>query len=82
MQASTEAALMLTDAVLNITSQPERLDTSAIAVTTTLIENLTQTAIQQPEVHTHTHTHTHAHTHTHTHTQTYSSLRQRLVNCP
>lgn len=51
MGANTEAAVMLTDAVVNITSQPEQVDASVIAVTTTLIENLTQTAIQQPEVH-------------------------------
>ena len=50
MQADTEAAVMLTDAVVNITNQPEKIDTSVIAVTTVLIENLTQTAIQQPEV--------------------------------
>ena len=49
--ANTEAAVMFTDVVVNITSQPEQVDASVIAVTTTLIENLTQTAIQQPEVH-------------------------------
>lgn len=50
VQASTEASVVLTDAVVNITNQPEQIDASAIAVTTTLIENLTQTAIQQSEV--------------------------------
>ena len=45
-----EAAVMLTDAVVNITSKPEQLEVSTVAVTTTVVENLTQIAIQQPQV--------------------------------
>ena len=50
METDIEAAVMLTDAVVNITDQPEQLDVSVIAVTTTLVESLTRTAVQQPEV--------------------------------
>ena len=50
METDIEAVVMLTDVVVNITGQPEQLDASVIAVTTTLVENLTRTAVQQPEV--------------------------------
>ena len=50
MEVDVEAAIMLADVVVNITSQSELLDSSVIAMTTTLVENLTQMAIQQPEV--------------------------------
>ena len=51
MEADLEAAVILTDNIVNITSNPEQLEVSAIALTTTLVERLTQTAVQQPEVH-------------------------------
>ena len=50
MGGNIEAAVVLTDMVVNITSRPEKLEVSTIAVTTTLVENLTLTAVQQPEV--------------------------------
>lgn len=49
MDISTEEAIMLAETMVDITSDQE-LEVSAVSVATTLIENLTQAAIQQPEV--------------------------------